>query len=468
MAVPANDRLDDMAREMEMLRAELAEVRKQQPQHTAIARWRLRRRLLGVSLIMIASWTWAAQASNPIPADIEKRLSALESLIRKGPRDITEVRAPFEVIGSGGKAILQVNDGGAIVMEPKGAQTVIAGGAVAVFDEKGQVAGIETSSEGGGEVVLWNKQGKKVAEISTGGRDGLGSLYLSDSKGENPQTIVGAGAIALFNKKGAQVAGMEALGEGGGEVAVWSRDKKAAVLGTVASGKEGNGYLDLSNAKGVTQALIVGGTVVLSDQKGNPVASMGVEGEDSNATGAVTVMSAMGKDIAKMSADKGTNAGKLNIMNAEGKPVVGLIGGGKGGGTVAVANSTSVPLAEMSVSSDGGRGLFQINRDQKPIAVLTEAVERPGGLLQISNLNGPVANVTVREGGGYLQLTNASGLPTIEAGTLPSGAGTVRAGPFFKCSPLQASTPVLTFGLPDCLVGDESGKNSFGPQRKKK
>jgi len=467
MTLPSSDRLKDMARELEELRAELSEVRKQQTQGTARNRWRSRTGLLGVPLIMLVSWVWSAQASTPIPLEIEKRLNALESLIRKDKNNTVQMTAPLDVIGPNGKAVLHVNEAGITVTGSNGSLSVIAGGDIAMFNAKGlEMVGIEMDDDGG-EVAVRNKQGKKVVEMSSGGRDGLGSVYLSDAKGENPQTIVGAGAVYLFNKKGTQVAGMEAIGEGGGEVAVWSGDKKVAVLGATVSGKEGHGHLDLSNSKGGNETLIVGGSVLLSDQKGTPVASIGVEGEDSNATGAVTVMNSNGKDIAKMSANKETNAGKLSIMNPEGKPVVGLIGGGKGGGAVAVANSASMPLAEMSVSVDGARGMFQVNKNQKPVAVLTEATERPGGLLQIYNLNGPVANLTAREGGGYLQLTNASGLPTVEAGTLTSGAGTVRAGPFFKCSPFQASTPLLTYGLPDCLVGDESGKNSFGPQRKK-
>jgi hypothetical protein len=158
-----------------------------------------------------------------------------------------------------------------------------------------------------------------------------------------------------------------------------------------------------------------------------------------------------------MSADK-ANAGKLSVMNAEGKPVVGLTGGNRGG-IVAVANSTSVPLAEMSVSDDGRRGIFQVNQNQKPMAVLTEAIESPGGLLQLFNNSQPVVSVTVsRKGAGYWQLTNAAGLPTVEAGTNPEGEGVVRAGPFYGCIPINASlpSPLITpgFGFPDCIKGN--------------
>lgn len=458
MTLPPNDPLKDMARELDTLRAALAEIRGQQAQRATRHRWRFRIGLLTVLLIVATSWAWSAQASNPIPPEIEKRLHALESLIRKDKNNTLQMTAPLDVIGPNGKSVLHVNEEGITVTGSNGSLSVIAGGDVAMFNAKGLgMVGIEMDDDGG-KVAVWNKQGKRVVEMSTGGRDGLGGLVLSDAKGEYPQTIVGAGAVALFNKKGTQVAGIEALGEGGGEVAVWSGDKKVAVLGATVSGKEGHGRLDLSNSKGGIEAMIVGGSVLLSDGKGNFVASMGVEGEDSNATGAVTVMNSKGKDIARMSADKGTNAGKLSIMNAEGKPVVGLIGGEKGGGTVAVTNSTSTPLAQMSVSNDGGRGMFQVNKNQKPVALLTEAIERPGGLLQIFNTDGPVANVTVsQKGAGYWQLTNAAGLPTVEAGTTSGGEGAVLAGPFYGCVPITASLPTPLIqpgvGIPDCIKG---------------
>lgn len=698
MNATSNNRLSDIEHELKALRAELAEIRKQR---TARHSWRFRTGFLGVPLIMIVSWVWSAQASNPIPPDIEKRLSALESLVRKGPGNTVQVTAPFDVVGPDGKAILRVGSGaqtagavaiwslpdkpgrvairsdkgtvlaelgvmkegygsvtvadeegvtraqlygagkvevlneekkiiagmGAIkivgmeavnylgevavtgrvaVLDDNGAiraalnnagQVIVAdenqkivarmeatdkgsgrvmtvgeiiavderenkvagldvtsegGGRVAVWskghavarmevndktgsagavtvmnaeskvvakmgadqdnraagvvfaadaegtvrtqlkgsgeavvfdadknpvarmvaadknrgrvlafgevltvDKKGdKVAGIEVTSEGSGEVAVWNKQGKKVAQMSTGGRDGLGSVYLSDSKGERPQTIIAAGAVAVFDKEGHQVAGIEAESDGRGEVSVWNKDKKVAEIGSV--GKEGDGSLVLSNSKGTIRNIIAGGVVAVFNKKGEQMAGMEVEEENGN-TGTVTIMNSMGKVATKMSADK-ANAGKLSVMNAEGKPVVGLTGGNRGG-IVAVANSTSVPLAEMSVSDDGRRGIFQVNQNQKPMAVLTEAIESPGGLLQLFNNSQPVVSVTVsRKGAGYWQLTNAAGLPTVEAGTNPEGEGVVRAGPFYGCIPINASlpSPLITpgFGFPDCIKGN--------------
>jgi hypothetical protein len=385
MTLPSNDHLRDLAHELDQLRAELARLRGQQMERRTGRRgpanaW------LAAPLIIVASWALSAQTSGPISPEIEKRLSALENLIRRGAGNSTQVTAPFEVIGPDGKAILRVGKDNSAA-------------AVAIWRAPGRP---------GGNVTIRSDNGVILGSMGTANA-GHGVAFTADAKG-NPRTqLNGEGAVLVFDEKTDQVGGI-VVHEGRGRVAVWNN--------------------------------------------GNRVASMDVDGEHGNA-GALNIMNPTGKVVATMSvAPQDGNAGALSVMNSAGLPVAGLIGGVKGGGAVAVGNSGGVTLAEMSVADDG-RGLFQVfGRGNRPIAVLTEAKEYPGGLLQISNTSVPVANLTVgKGGGGYWQLTNASGVPTVEAGTLPSGRGSVRAGPLYKCSPIQAATPVLAVGLPDCLLG---------------
>jgi hypothetical protein len=386
MTLPSNDRLSDLAHELEELRAELTRVRGQEMDRRTGRRGHSANAWLAAPLIMVAWWTLSAQTPGPISPEIEKRLSALESLIRRGPGNSTQVTAPFDVIGSDGKAILRVGKDNSA-------------GAVAIWRAPGRP---------GGNVTIRSDNGVVLGSIGTANA-GNGVAFTADAKGNPRAQLSGQGAVIVFDEKADQVGGI-VVSEGRGRVAVWKDGKR--------------------------------------------VAAMDVDAEHGNA-GALTVMNPAGKVVATMSVDaQDPNAGALSVMNSAGKPVAGLIGGLKGGGAVAVANPGGVTLAEMSVADDG-RGLFQVfGRGQRPIAVLTEAKEYPGGLLQISNTSLPVANLTVgKGGGGYWQLTNASGVPTVEAGTLPSGRGTVRAGPLYKCSPIQAATPVLAVGLPDCLLG---------------
>jgi hypothetical protein len=381
---------------------------------------------------------------------------------------------------------------------------------VAVDETENKVAGLEVISGGRGRVGVWNKgttvasievddknanagavtikntEGKVVAKVgadaTTGGN---GIVFAADAKGlvraqlrgngeaavlddeknpvarmvaagKNRGRVLAFGELVAVDEKANKVAGLQVTGESRGEVAVWHKGNKVT---SMKSDAQGAGVLTVMNGEGKAIAEMGAGRT-----ENTGISSIGA-GEDGNGGGALTIMNPAGKVVAKM--DGRHAGGGLGIMNSTGKRVAALTATQAGVGYVGVANSGGLPIAEMSLQPDG-RGSFTVFKNRQPIALLTEMVERPGGLLQISNLKGPVANITVTEGGGgYFQLINASGLPTVEAGTLPSGAGTVRAGPFFKCSPFQAAMPLIQYGLPDCIVGDESGKNPVGPQRNK-
>jgi hypothetical protein len=321
-------------------------------------------------VILVAVWSLSAQAPAP-SEDIEKRLSALEGLIRKGPGNSTQVSGPFEVIGAAGSPILMVTDQRTGSARRFGRIHIGRGTAdnfyVKVLKPTGQIAAqmLET-------------------------KDGVGSFDVYDAENHLHADLYGKNGLNVY---------------GPGE---------------------------------------------------KPIITLAPDPAGGN-TGALTIMSPAGKVLATMKGAQDGSAGAVSVMNAAGKPVAGLIGGSSGNGAVAVANSGGVTLAEMSVSNDG-RGLVQIfGGAQQPLAVLTQAKENTGGLLQISSSAGvPVASFTVGQaGGGYWQLTTASGDPTVEAGTLPSGRGTVRVGPKYKCFPVQAATPVMSVGFLDCIVGGQ-------------
>ncbi|MCW5793684.1 MAG: hypothetical protein KIS97_05030 [Nitrospira sp.] len=472
MTVLSSDCLKNRDHELEAIRAELVEVRYRQMQQTTKNWWRVCIGFLAVPLIMAASWAWSAQNSEPTSPGIEKRLNVLENLIRKGSRNTTQVTAPLEVMSSDGKVILYVGSG----KPPTGAVAIWAPpdkpGKVAIRSEKGHsLAELGVKEDGYGVVIAADEDGIPRAELNGAGR---AIVFGEDKKqlaamgaGEHLGEVLVVGRVAVINDDGVvraalnnsgqavvfdedknPVVKMEAIDENRGRVAVYGEviavDQKENKVAGIEVTSKGHGEVAVWSKESKKEG----------KKAGVKVASM--EGRDDD-SGAMIVMNSTGKAIAKLSADQDSNAGKLTVMNPEGKPVASMMGGQAGGGVVAVANPQSVPQAQLSVS-DEGRGLVQVFKNTKPVAVLTEAVERPGGLLQIFNSNGPVANVTVGEtGGGYFQLTNAAGLPTIEAGTLPNGKGTVRAGPGYRCA--TAGTPLFRGGgLPDCLVGSTGAK----------
>jgi hypothetical protein len=238
--------------------------------------------------------------------------------------------------------------------------------------------------------------------------------------------------------------------QGGGIITIAAGGVAQAVM----SATQGRGEFNALDAKQVTRAALVGtGHILVYDPTGQQLAGV-TQGDP--AGGRIAIW--RGRNKAVDITSSGSGAGAISVMNAAGQPVAGLVGSLPRGGAVVVNNSGGVGLAQMSVSDDG-RGLVQVfGRAQKPIAVLTEALEYPGGLLQISNMAGPVASVAAADGGGYFQLTNASGLPTVEAGTRKDGRGTVRVGPQYLCNPVRPATPVIGIpGFEDCLVGFVGG-----------
>jgi hypothetical protein len=345
---------------------------------------------------------------------------------------------------------------------------MISGDVIAVDEKENKAATLELTNEGRGRVLVWNKgnavasmevddkngnagalmamnpEGKVVAKIGSDATNGV--LFAADAKGTIRTQLKGSGEAVVFDEDKNPVATMMAVDKSRGRVSavgeVITVDKKGEKVAGLAVTNEGRGQVAVWNKK-------------------EKAAVLEVDDQDS---GVVIVTNGDGKAIVKLGAGRANNAGMLNVMNSQGKEVARMSGGGTAGGSLAVANSASMVQAEVYISDDG-RGLFQVNKNQRPIAVLTEKLERPGGLVQLYNLSGQgVANLTVGEGGGYFQLTNNDGVATVEAGTLADGKGTVRVGPKYKCSEFQSGSALFgkgIKGLPDCLVGSTKEGATF-------
>ena len=399
--------LSELTRRLQEVEAELIRSRAERVPPACRHR-QARSAWVGALLIVAGTWVLAAQAPATLPPDIEQRLRALESLVRRGPGNVTQMTAPFEVLSADGKPIVRV---------------------AGIPDPKVPVS-IGTIPQGGGGII--SIAGGGVAQAVMSASSGRGEFAALDAQQVTRAVLLGTGTVGVYDPAGQQIAGITQGDAGGGRIGIWrGRQKVIDITTDAASG--GSGIVSINTPSGQTVARLSmvdnAGELALSNAGGTKVASVGA------------------KD----------GAGALSVMNSSGKAVAGLLGSGTGGGTVAVATSNGASVAEMTVSDDG-RGVVQVRLrgGGAPVAVLSQAIDRIGGLVQISNASTPVANFTVGAGGaGYFQLADPSGNPTVEAGTLPNGRGSVRAGPNYLCSPAQPATPVMTFGIPDCLVGNK-------------
>ncbi len=419
MTPQSQERMENLEREMEALRCELAQARRR-----ATGR---RVGWLGAPLLM-AAWFAVSGHTGPIqgPAqqqaellkrltDLEGRygvtdrdvdelrtrlpivrrkiadlegqvqgLADLESRVRKGPDGATQITAPFEVLDKARKTILLVTEGGARA--------------------PGRVARAVIGRGSGDNLMLhfFRASGEPVGWLGEG--------------------ISGVGNLSLFGPTEAslvQIAG--GTGSAGG-VNITSDGKKVVTLAPGATG--GNGTLELSSASGqklfeAGAAEAGGGRLRLSSAAGKPIAELG---PGARGNPALRILSPSGAPVAAIGVDPEGGGGAMKVTNAAGAVVAAVLGGQRG--TVLVGNQAGQTIAEMS-GSDEGRGMFQIFHGAISVAVLTKGAA----------------------GAGLLQLSNNGGSPTVEAGTLPSGLGIVRAGPQYKC------TGSGGLAAPDCIKG---------------
>jgi hypothetical protein len=398
--------------------------------------------------------------------ELTTRVAALERQ-RRSP---ASVPAPFTVVGSDGKPLLQVVDN---VAQAGWARVTIGGSAsghsvVAVSSDgtPGGAGAVLTAEPGGrGALTIRNAKGDPVVRVAESGT-GDGQLVVHDRGNRGLFLVTPSFA-------GAEWARVTVGGAAGGQSAVMvSQDGKVGGGGVTIQAESGGNPGTVTIRSGTGQLLAAmsandGGVFLVRDANGKTRSRLDQKGvsfmgptetvlarlgphpqEEKDA--ALTIMNSAGTPVAIMRAAGETGA--LSVMNASGKPVAGLLSGA-GGGTVGVATASGATLAQMSVSDDG-RGLFQVYspRSGSPLAVLTQAADRVGGLVQIYNEKTSVANLTVGgAGAGYLQLSDPSGTPTVEAGTLSDGNGTVRAGPTYQCLKASLSGPITT--VPNCIMG---------------
>lgn len=420
------------------------------------------------------------------------------------------------------RASVSLNDAGAgqlVLANPQGGPGLTANGTlesggrgagIQVFSGDGdQVIGIGSRDDGSG-IVNVQEKGKLLIALQRGADGKGGMLRVNNAEGQAAVEATGppeGGALAVFNKGGELVATMETSNDNKGTITIVETDKAVAEL---TSNTSGAGRLLLNGSdgsNGVDASASDGGTVIVSNKTGDPVAAM----VSSNANkGAFSVLE-QGRTVAELTAaaagtgylyvtdaegnitldadggpgeltalqkdqvlatfgatsdghgriavhSKGgpvaevresDGAGVISVRSAKNVPVAGMVGNAAGGGAVVAANASGAVLAQMGATTDGRGEIKVLDAGGALLAAMAKAPDTGGGALEV--YNGKVAVVNIRPGSagnGYLQLLDASGRVMVEAGSGPGGTGVVRAGPNFKCG-----SNYLGLKVPDCIVG---------------
>jgi hypothetical protein len=118
-------------------------------------------------------------------------------------------------------------------------------------------------------------------------------------------------------------------------------------------------------------------------------------------------------------------------------------------GALILSNSSGDPAITAAAAKSGGAELA-VRRGDNPVAALATLPNGAGAVQVFGKTGQPVAVLTTgARGDGLLQLSNAAGTPMVEAGTLPSDRGIVRAGPILR-------SPLGLLGIPGSYI---TGKN---------
>lgn len=386
MPLPSNDRLMEVMHELGELRAELAHIHKQQSRHTK-NRWRLPTGLLAISFVILASGAWSAQTVDPALLDIQKRLSALESLIRKGPGDMTQVTGPLDVIGPDGKHILVVRNAGLEIMNPAGNRVAYIGadtdgkGKVTVGDAKGTDRAVMA---GDGSVSVLDAHKSTRVMLSTE-ETGGGWVTVYDPKGSERAQMSGFGTIRVFNMNEQQVAAITAGENDLGHVAIYENRKK--VVGMAGLGN-GSGYVYLKDQQGkVPRTMLASGAIALFDKEGNETLELSADLEGDGG------MLRLGDKKNMYRAMMGVNSagGFVSVSDTKDALRAAMTGEGK----VVVYDKDRIEVADMSVTPEG-RGRVGIRDKDKLRMHMGVDDESNGFLMGYGVENNPRALVSGR------------------------------------------------------------------------
>ena len=332
---------------------------------------------------------------------LQKKVAALEEQQKQKGR----VTAPFEVVDGAGKPLVKI-------------EALANGRAAMTIGPSGGGVSLGVGASGAGAVLVRRADGKVGAEISEVGGRAMG-LVVYDA----------AGAKA--------VAEVRADGRGNGLLSVGDAAAGGITMGIGAS----------SNAGALLVRRADGKVGVEISQQGNR--QMGVLVNDTSGA----------KPIAELGAD-GSGGGSLSISdsaaapmflvteNAAGRKARVSIGATEGRYGVNVYTSAGTQLASLAEARNGGGGVATFDRTGNLRAVMnglhgeihvvdasgatraTMVTDNGKGAFSIRSAGGTtVVRLSEGQQGGILQLANMGGNATVEAGTLPDGAGLVRAYP---------------------------------------
>ena len=378
-------------------------------------------------------------------------------------------KTPFEVVDPNGRTIMnvQATESGAGYVQignpNTGGITIGVGASGAGYLLLRAANGVNQVSIGqadGGPmgVRVMSPDGKTTLARLGLDNSARGLLTVGDLNAGGIATGTGASGSGFFLLRSPEGRDRISMGQAGGGpmgVHVNAADGKTplAVLGTGRFG----GYVQAANPSGAIRAAMAGdGSLELSDAAGNTTVGAGAVSAGGGGVLSVyqtadsklfEVSGAVAPGAARVTVGPGAGGGiAVGVANAA-KATVAVFGESKIGGGVFAASDTSGTIRALL---SGSVGELHMADEAGVTRATVVAASAGGGAVSIRSASG---TTLARLGGlttGMFQLSEAGGNAIVEAGTLPTGVGVVRAYPL-------GSSGQGVVGMPGTFIMGRSG-----------
>jgi hypothetical protein len=299
-------------------------------------------------------------------------MGALVTKAQGGRPEVLTVRAPFQVVGGGGKVLLSVEQ------TPEGLAKLVVG------DAKSGLAALGVGQSGDGYVIIRNATGKDAVALGRDRGIGMGlRLYAADGV-----TVKGSLALGLGNEP------------------IFSVGDSASGGVDAGVGKSGAGFVTVRRATSKV-------AFDLSQLGGRPMA--------------LRILGENGKDLVRLTTD--ATGGYVHVLNAAGVPVGGLLSSASGGGLALTGPDGGKSAISLSVEPSGGKVKVFPQNGGSAQAELSAAPDG-GGAINVYNKAGEAVGwLQATSGGNALLEIGRNGKIYVRAGVLENGRGIVMAGP---------------------------------------
>ncbi len=347
---------------------------------------------------------------------LEQRIVALEDQMRRTHRRAARYGLAAMALGVGMVGMVTV----AASMGPS-VPEVIQAQRFEVIDQDGHVVVAASSGAAGGELNVW----------SAGEHRNVGRLWVNEHGGD----------LALWNNNGRNVLGAFASATGG-ELSIWNADGIRALRGytapeggrleihdsrhhrpvlVAASGEHGaNLTIAGLTGRGVweVRATELGANMVIASHTGQVLmASRATE-----AGGSLGIHNAVGAEVLTATID-GRGAGRLRLTDAGGRHSF-IAGSGEQGGVTEVYGNRGTPVVVAGASLGSGGGRIELANEAGNVVFSVDAVGNTGAALELMNGQGTRQfAVGTRLQGGLMNIMNSLGEAVVIAGTADEGLG---------------------------------------------